>query len=68
MAEAEGLKEIDTYATNAKHKDEVKEEVDDLILQNMQTGSNWSKVVTRNTGARMCEYDIYELRKETKET
>ena len=35
--EAEGLREVDTYATNAKHKNEVKGEADELIIKTMQT-------------------------------
>jgi hypothetical protein len=64
--EAEGLNEVDTYATNAKHPNEVRGEIDEMILGTMQTGSNWSKAVTVHTG--MCEDDVCDLCKEAKET
>ena len=41
--------EIDTYATHAKHKEQVPEEKL-IILRLMQTGSNWTKSVTAKTG------------------
>lgn len=65
--ETSNLIEIDTYATNAKHKDEVKEEEEDrLIFKMMQAGSSWSKAVTQKTGMR--EDHICDLCKEAKET
>ena len=48
--EAEGLEEIDTFATNAAHRNEVKDETDKLISRTMQTGSNWTKELTKKTG------------------
>ena len=57
--ECRGLFEIDTYATNAKHPNQVPE--DQMItLKLMQTGSNWSKVVTAKTG-QLDEDGISEL-------
>ena len=35
------LWEIDTFATNAKHPEGVKDEQDKVILRLMQTGSSW---------------------------
>ena len=64
--ETSNLSEIDTYATNVKHKDEVEEEENRLILKMMQTGSSWSKAVTQKTG--MCEDIICDLCKDAKET
>ena len=48
--EAEGLIEIDTCATNAKHREEVVDEDRKMILRIRQTGSNWTKAVTARTG------------------
>ena len=47
--ETVGLFEIDTYATHAKHEDEVPEEKR-IVLRLMQSGSNWTKSVTAKTG------------------
>ena len=44
-----GLLEIDSYATNAKHKGEVPED-EKIVLRLMQSGSNWTKAVTAKTG------------------
>ena len=41
--------EIDSYATNAKHKDQVPDDKQ-IVLKLMQTGSNWTKAVTAKTG------------------
>ena len=64
--ETRNLIEVDTYATNAKQKVEVKEDEDKLILKMMQTGSSWSKAVTQKTGT--CEDNICDLCEEAKET
>ena len=45
-----GLLEIDTYATNAKHWNEVNGEEERLILDTMQPGSNWTKPIILQTG------------------
>ena len=47
--EAAGLIGIDSYATNAKHKDQVPDDKL-IVLRLMQTGSNWTKAVTAKTG------------------
>ena len=41
--------EIDSYATNAKHKGEVPDD-NKIVLRLMQTGPNWTKAVTARTG------------------
>ena len=64
--ETEYLNEIDTYATNAKHNNEVKNDTDKIVLRTMQIGSNSSKAITCHTG--MCEDDICDLCKEARET
>ena len=51
--ETTGLLEIDTYATNAKHKEEVPKEKK-AILRYMQSGSNWCKALTAKTGRTDC--------------
>ena len=48
--ETQGLHDIDTYATNAKHKKGVNGDEDKLILRLMQTGSNWTRQLTKTTG------------------
>ena len=48
--EAEGLGEIDNYATNAKHPNEVKDETGQMILRTPQRKSNWTKELTKTTG------------------
>ena len=64
-AEAQGLLEIDAYAANGKHWNEVKEEKEKTILNTMPTGSNWSKAVKMKTG--QCEDNICDLCKMTNE-
>ena len=61
-----GLIEIDTYATNAKHWNEVTDETEKMVLKTMQTGSKWSNSVTFRTG--QCDDDTCDLCKEAKET
>ena len=46
-----GLEEIDLYATNAKHAEEVPQD-QKLGLRLMQSGSNWTKAVTARTGRK----------------
>ena len=48
--ETEGLIEIDTYATNAKHRDEVADDEGKMVLRLRQSGSNWTQAVTARTG------------------
>ena len=40
--ESQGLVEIDVFATNSKHSEEVKGDEEKVILRLMQTGSNWT--------------------------
>ena len=48
-----GLHELDLFATNSKHKEEVPKEKK-AVLQYMQPGSNWSKTITAKTGRTDC--------------
>ena len=68
-AETEGLNEIDNYATNAKHKEEVIKE-DKVLLRISQSGSSWTKAVTAKTGREDVEKadDLCELCRKAKET
>ena len=65
-----GLIEIDTYATNANHWNEVEKEEEKLVMEMMMTGSNWTKHVAATTGRRdvECDDSFCELCKKTKET
>ena len=49
ILETENLNEIDTYATNAKHNNEGKNDTDQLVIRTIQTGSNWSNTITYHT-------------------
>ena len=67
--ETQGLKEIDNYATNAKHKNEVEKE-DKVGLRMVQSGSSWTKEKTAKTGRvdeTFCD-DLCELCRKEKET
>ena len=48
--ETQGLTDIDTFATTVKHAQGVNDENDKVILRLMQTGSSWTKQLTKKTG------------------
>ena len=61
------LWEIDTFATNAKHPEGVKDEQDKVILRLMQTGSSWTQQLTMKTGRAEVEACTLCGQKETKD-
>ena len=59
--ETEGLEEIDQYATNAKHKDQVEKVQGEMTLKILRTCSAWARIVAFWSGkfseqtCRLCQ-------------